>query len=136
MTDCTRMVGLQAPCSPLKHTTFHDSLPANHRRRPGLLAGQPTSHTSSRLAGQTTYAPRPTDSHPPTPTHVVPGTCAHHVTLPHLPPSLLPAAGKLGAEGGAAAGAVVRAGSGVVSGAARMLDLFGCAISYDRKAGR
>ena len=61
------------------------------------------------------------------------GTALPHQTKfgPNQPPPL-PAAGKLGAEGGAAAGAVVRAGSGVVSGAARMLDLFGCAINYDR----
>lgn len=51
-------------------------------------------------------------------------------SAPRLPP---PAAAGKGLEGGAAAGAVVRAaGSGVVSGAARMLDMFGCGMSYKR----
>lgn len=85
----------------------------------------------------------------PTHTHVgyacVPDTPDLEARLrtlpPHTPqpdPSPPPprAAGKLGAEGGAAAGAVVRAGGGVVNGAARMLDMFGCAFTYDRKGGR
>ena len=46
----------------------------------------------------------------------------------------LPLGGAEAQAGAATAGGLVRAGSGMVHGAARMLDMFGCSINYNRKS--
>lgn len=55
---------------------------------------------------------------------IVPCVCA-------CPAGKLPGNGEAGSEAGA--GAIARAGGGVASGAIRMLDMFGCAINYNRR---
>lgn len=52
--------------------------------------------------------------------------------VPRFPPRAAKAAAVDAAAAGGA-GVVARAGSGVVTQAARMLDMFGCAMNYNRR---
>lgn len=68
-----------------------------------------------------------------------PECMCHALCVSHVSCVLACRAGKLPGGGGeagdvAGAGAITRAGGGVASSAARMLDLFGCAINYNRRA--